>query len=177
MTANILGQVTEVKALIQKQDRRLKNIHVFCQWVVGQGTMGQRKPHSEEQTIQTSSFAASAAYSEEDIARLLEDSGSVLSLTLGDALEDSIGAVWAPDPISRLPLRRTMSKLMPGNARTDTRGRFVHAEKMVSLSTPGPVGTYDILSATSSLASAASSRHNYLRGMRESARVSQLKTT
>ncbi|MCJ1252175.1 hypothetical protein MMC30_009414 [Trapelia coarctata] len=157
LTANILGQIAEVKALVQKQDRRLKNIHMFCQWIVGRETMGCGSPHSDKQRVHTSSFAASAAYSEEDIARLLDDSGSVLSLTLGDAVEDSIGAIWAPDPVSRLPLRRTISKMMLGNPRTDRRGHYMHVGKVVALSTPGPIGSSDVLSAISSLTSATSS--------------------
>jgi len=64
--------------------------------------MGRRNPHSDKQTIQTSSFVASAACSEGDIARLLKDFDSVLSFIFGDAVEDSLGAVWAPDPVSRL---------------------------------------------------------------------------
>jgi len=153
LTANILGQVAEVKALLQKQDRRLKNIHVFCQWVVSKDMTAPRRSHSDKDEIQTSAFAASAAYSEDDIGRLLQDSGSVLSLTLGDAADDSLGAVWAPDPASRVPLRRTISKLMPGNPKTDRRGHYVHADRVVALSTPGPVGSADILSAISSLTS------------------------
>lgn len=47
---------------------------------------------------------------------------------------------------------------MLGAARIDTRGHFVHADKVVALSTPRPIGSSEILSAMSSLALADSSR-------------------
>lgn len=149
---------------------------------------GQLLAQSGQQKIETSSFAASAAYGEEEISRLLQDSGSILSLTLGEAADDSLGAIWAPDPASNVPLRRTISKLMPGNPRTDDRGQYLHADKVVALSTPGPQGSSDVLSAISSLASrsfalnrAKKSRNlrffaDYLMRMREVSMVSLLKT-
>ena len=135
---------------MQKQDRRLKDIHVFCQWVVGQNTRGHDSSQSGGQIIETSAFAASSAYDEGDIARLLQSSGSVLSLTLGEPVDETLGAVWTPDPVSRVPLRRAITTAIAGSQHTDRQGNYIRNDKTVSLSSPGLGGSFSILHAIAS---------------------------
>lgn len=144
MSANILGQVAETKALVKKQDRRLKDIHVFCQWFVGQQRSAGEGSTSGAQRIETSAFAASSAYDEGDIARLLQSSGSVLSLTLGEPADESLGAIWTPDAVSRDPLRRSITSTTSGSPRTDRQGNYICTDQTIARSASGSVRSHGI---------------------------------
>jgi hypothetical protein len=55
MTADILGKVEQLQVLAKKQDRRLKDIHIWCQWVTGMS----KKSKAKTQRIEYSGFTAS----------------------------------------------------------------------------------------------------------------------
>ena len=118
LSAGIMGQVLENKALVQKQDRRseniewyfekagrrLKNLEIFAEWFVNHGSSSRHtSPSSPSGSVETTAFSLSSAYDAEDIANLLKSSGSVLSLTLGDLEEGSVAAVWEPELESMVP--------------------------------------------------------------------------
>lgn len=109
MTAGILGKVEHLQVLAKKQDRRLKDIHVWCQWATG--NFGSSK--KTEEITEYSGFTASQAYTSNDMRNLLHSSGSVLSLQLGDLCDDSVSMIWTPESASTMPPRRVKSVLSP----------------------------------------------------------------
>src|SRR5271156_4404471 len=109
MTAGILGKVEQLQVLAKKQDRRLKDIHIWCQWV----TEACKKGKAETQHAEYSGFTASQAYTSGDMGNLLHSSGSVLSLQIGDLSDDSVSAIWTPDSVSMISPRRVKSILRP----------------------------------------------------------------
>jgi len=127
---------------------------------VGSGQTGTRNYAiiGEDQNIMTSGFQASNAYGGGDIARLLQSSGPVLSLTLGDLSEDSVVAVWSPSSASRAPLRRIVSALQRGPPRLDRLGRFQCTDRTIALSAAGPAGSSGQLQALSTLVLSSSER-------------------
>lgn len=149
LSAGIMGQVLENKALVQKQDRRLenmernfekagrrlKNLNIFAEWVVNHGSSSRHTSSSSpSESVETTAFSLSSAYEAEEIGNLLKSSGSVLSLTLGDLEEGSVGAVWEPEPESTVPLRRVVSTLQAGRPPTDDQGLFESRSRVVQSS-------------------------------------------
>lgn len=109
MTARMLGNVEHMHALAKKQDRRLKDIHVFCQWATGNFNSSTKT----DDIAEYSGFTASQAYTSNDMRNLLHSSGSVLSLQLGDLCDDSVSMVWTPESASTISPRRVKSTLSP----------------------------------------------------------------
>ena len=118
-------QVRETKALAQKTDRRLKDIHTFCRWIADADS-AQSKWISTftSENIQTTAFPLSSACDASEMKRLLRSSGSVLSLTLGDMSEDSASAICQPEPQSEVPLRRIVSTIESGRPAKDSTRLF-----------------------------------------------------
>ncbi len=111
--------------MLEKQDRRLKDIHVFCQWVVkGPKRQDRSLASSAGESLQKTAFPLSSVYETEEISSLLQSSGSVLSLTLEDLNSDTVSAVWEPDTRSQQPLRRLQSTLQFGDPPRDEQGLF-----------------------------------------------------
>ncbi|CZR67888.1 uncharacterized protein PAC_17787 [Phialocephala subalpina] len=106
MTAGVLGKVEKLQVLAKKQDRRLKDIHVWCRWATGK--MQSNKTGYEHSEYST--FAASQTYTNNDMGNLLKSSGSVLSLQIGDMMDDSVNMIWKPDPTSAVPVRLARSR-------------------------------------------------------------------
>ena len=120
-----MAQIRETKALAQKTDRRLKDIHVFCQWVVkGDATNSKRTSAGFNEHIQTTAFPLSSAYGSSEMEKLLQSSGSTLSLTLSDIDEGSVSAICQPGPQSEIPLKRIVSTIEPGRPPKDSEGLF-----------------------------------------------------
>lgn len=120
-----MAHVQEAKALAQKTDRRLKDIHIFCQWIVAaDAANGKKKAAFPSESIQTTAFSLSSAYDSSEIQRLLRSSGSVLSLTLGGIDEDSVSAICRPEPESEVPLKRIVSTIGLGRPAKDSEGLF-----------------------------------------------------
>ena len=114
-------QIRETKALAQKTDRRLKDIHTFCQWIASaDAAQSEWTSAFTSDNIQTTAFPLSSAYDGSEMKRLLRSSGSVLSLTLGDMSEDSASAVCRPEPRSEVPLKRIVSTINSGRPAKDS---------------------------------------------------------
>ena len=128
-------QIRETKALAQKTDRRVKDIHTFCQAVAG-ADAAQSKWISAftSRSIQTTAFPLSSAYEASEMKRLLRSSGSVLSLTLGDMSKDSASAVCRPGPLSEVPLKRIVSTIESGRAAKDSTVLFRSKARAAALS-------------------------------------------
>ena len=131
--ASILTQVHETKAIVQKHDRYLKDIHVFCQWAVQNVARSQDSNVLPEHSIETTSVVASSVYDQRDVSRLLQSSESVLSLTLGDMTDESIEWLWEPSPSSKLPIRRMSSTLLSGLPPQNKSGLLEAPSRMVSV--------------------------------------------
>ncbi|KAL2038730.1 hypothetical protein N7G274_008488 [Stereocaulon virgatum] len=84
-----------------------------------QGKFGSRK-----EKLQTTAFSLSSAYDRNDIAKMLQDSGSVLSLTLGEVNGKSVNAIWKPGSELKVPLRRAFSQLEIGKPSKNSEGLF-----------------------------------------------------
>ncbi len=120
-----MAHVQEAKVLAQRTDRRLKDIHIFCQWIVGaDAANSERTSGFPSENIQTTAFPLSSAYDSSEMKRLLRSSGSVLSLTLGDMNEDSVSAICRPEPQSEVPLKRIVSTIESGRPAKDSEGLF-----------------------------------------------------
>ena len=120
-----MAHIQETKALAQKTDRRLKDVHIFCQWIVGADAANSKRFSAlPSEDIQTTAFPLSSAYDSSEINRLLRSSGSVLSLTLGDLNEDSVSAICRSEPQSEVPLRRIVSTIESGIPAKDSEGFF-----------------------------------------------------
>ena len=126
-----MAQIRESKALAQKTDRRLKDIHVFCQWVV------ERVSAGSNEYIQTTAFPLSSAYGSSEIKKLLQSSGSTLSFTLSDMDEGSVSAICQPGPQSEVPLKRIVSTIEPGRPPKDSEGFFRSKTHTMPLSLEG----------------------------------------
>lgn len=109
MTAGILEKVEHLQVLAKKQDRRLKDIHVWCQWATGKFTGCK----ATDCVTEYSGFTASQAYTSNDMQGLLHSSGSVLSLQLGDLSDDSVSIIWTPESASTISARQVRSTLSP----------------------------------------------------------------
>jgi hypothetical protein len=109
MTAGILRKVQHLEILAQKQDRRLKDIHVWCQWATGKFN----SDNSTDELTEYSGFTASQAYTSTDMRNLLHSSGSVLSLQIGDLCDDSVSIIWTPESASTISPCHVKSKLCP----------------------------------------------------------------
>ena len=119
-----MAQVRETKVLAQKIDRRLKDIHVFCQWIVGGNAANSKRISvSSNENIQTA-FPLSSAYGSSEIQKLLQSLGSTLSLTLSDMDEGSVSAICQPGPQSEVPLKRIVSTIESGRPPKDSEGFF-----------------------------------------------------
>lgn len=130
-----MAHVQEAKALAQKTGRRLKDIHIFCQWIVATDAANSRKISGfPSESIQTTAFPLSSAYDSSEIQRLLRSSGSVLSLTLGDMDEDSVSAICRPEPQSEVPLKRIVSTIESGRPAKDGEGLFRSKVRTIPLS-------------------------------------------
>ena len=130
-----MAHVQETKALAQKTDRRLKDIHIFCQWIVAADAANGKKTSTiPSESIQTTAFPLSSAYEASEIQRLLQSSGSVLSLTLGGMDEDSVSAICRPEPQSEVPLKRIVSTIGLGRPAKDSEGLFRSKVRTVPLS-------------------------------------------
>ena len=120
-----MNQVQETKRLVQKQDRRLKDINVFCRWIIGNEASDRKgKSGLPKEKLQATAFSLSSAYDRSDIAKMLQDSGSVLSLKLGDVSGESVGAIWEPESEPNVPFRRISSQLEIGRPSKDSEGYF-----------------------------------------------------
>jgi hypothetical protein len=120
-----MNQLQETKQLVQKQDRRLKDINVFCRWMIeNESGTRQRKIGPRKEKLQTTAFSLSSAYDRSEIAKMLQDSGSVLSLTLGEVNGKSVNAIWEPESELKVPLRRTLSQLEIGKPSKNSEGLF-----------------------------------------------------
>ena len=91
-----MEKVEQLQALAKKNDRRLKDIHIWCQWATGAFATDDGAGEGTEY----STFAARQAYTAGDLNNLLRSSGSVLSLQIGDLADDSISLIWTPDSSS-----------------------------------------------------------------------------
>ena len=140
--------------MVQEQGRCIEDIHVFVRWVARQ-VKNEKHRSSNGQSVQTSAFAASSVYDKTDMARILPSSGSVLNLTLGDSEDDTLGVVWTPDPVSRVPLRRAITTSIPGIPEPDKRGGYMRTDKIMTLSSSGPPGSSDVLRSIATVASSA----------------------
>jgi hypothetical protein len=109
MTAGILDRVEQLQVLAKKHDRRLKDIHVWCQWAISKLDGAHDATDSTEYSVST----ATQAYTSGDLRNLLHSSGSVLSLQIGDLSDDSISMIWTPDSESAISSRRVKSVLSP----------------------------------------------------------------
>ena len=118
-------QIRETKALAQKTDRRLKDIHTFCQFIAG-ADAAQSKWISTftSENIQKTAFLRSSAYDASEMKRLLRSSGSVLSLTLGDMSEDSASATCRTKSQSEAPLKRIVSTIRSERPAKDSERLF-----------------------------------------------------
>lgn len=122
--------MTEVYQYVQdtaktsrKMDRRLKDLHVCLTWIVKQATKKDGNcGHATAEQIESSVIAASSVYGEADLERLLESSGSVLSLSLGELTEESVGARWQPCQTSPVPAKLTYSAFRRGPVLPDISG-------------------------------------------------------
>ena len=122
--------MTEVYQYVQdtaktsrKMDRRLKDLHVCLTWIVQQATKKDSKNgRTAPERIESSVIAASSVYGEADLERLLESSGSVLSLSLGELTEESVGARWQPGERSPVPAKLTYSAFRRGPVLPDISG-------------------------------------------------------
>lgn len=133
-----MAHVQEAKALAQKTDRRLKDIHIFCQWIVAADAANSKINSAfPSESIQTTAFPLSTAYDSSEIQRLLRSSGSVLSLTLGDVNEDSVSAICRPEPQSKVPLKRIVSTIESGRPAKDSEGLFRSKVRTTPLSLGG----------------------------------------
>jgi len=125
MSATIIGKVEHLQSLAKKQDCRLKDIHVWCQWVTD--NLDSKKTTSDG--VEYSGFTASQAYTPNDMRNLLQSSGSVLNLQIGDLHDDSVSIVWAPESASAIspvpgPLARKSSReRQPAQSENDGRPR------------------------------------------------------
>lgn len=115
MTVGLLGEVKQLQALaeeqgqmLRKQNRMIEDVHVILQFKVDHS--GQGQPVSSSR-LEYSAFTASEAYSRRSLAHLLMPSNSMLNLRIGDLQENSISAIWEPDPGTRVPIRRVQSRL------------------------------------------------------------------
>lgn len=130
-----MAHIQETKALAQKTDRRLKDVHIFCQWIVGADAANSKRTSAlPSENIQTRAFPLSSAYDSSEINRLLRSSGSVLSLTLG---EDSVSAICRAEPQSEVPLKRIVSTIESGRPPRDSEGFFRSEVHTVPLSLEG----------------------------------------
>ena len=124
--------------LVQKADRRLKDIHVICQWIVGGGAANSKRiSANSNENIQTTAFPLSSAYGSSEIQKLLQSSGSTLSLTLSDMDEGSVSAICQPGPQSEVPLKRIMSTIESGRPPKDSEGFFRSKTQTIPLSLEG----------------------------------------
>ncbi len=135
LEARIMEHVLETKALAQKTDRRLKDIHICCQWIVGADAANSKRFSAvPSEDIQTTAFPLSSAYDSSEMKRLLQSSGSTLSLTLADMNEDSVTAICQPGAQSEVPLKRIVSTIEPGRPPKDSEGFFRSKAHTVPLS-------------------------------------------
>ena len=133
-----MEHVLETKALAQKTNRRLKDIHVFCQWIVGANAATSKTLSAvPSEDIQTTAFPLSSAYDSSEMKRLLQSSGSTLSLTLGDMDEDSVTAICQPEAQSEVPLKRIVSTIESGRPPKDSEGFFRSKAHTVPFSLEG----------------------------------------
>ncbi|PSN62797.1 hypothetical protein BS50DRAFT_592047 [Corynespora cassiicola Philippines] len=115
MTMGLLGEVRQLTALaeeqgemIRKQHRMIQDVHVILQF---RGEMALQDRPDQTKRLEYSAFTASEAYSGNSLANLLGSSNSMLNLRIGDLQDDSVSAVWEPDPATRMPIRRVHSRL------------------------------------------------------------------
>ena len=131
-------QIRETKTLAQKTDRRLKDIHIFCQWIVdADPAQSKRISAFPSENIQTTAFPLSSAYDRSEMKRLLRSSGSILSPTLGDMNEDSMSAICRPEPRSEVQLKRIVSTIKLGRPAKDNEGLFRSKAHTAPLSLKG----------------------------------------
>ena len=117
MVSGIMGELRQLQAMTEqqshvlgKQNRMLQDVYVVCTLAAETMQRQEAEPNAI-QRLEYCGFKASQAYSGTSLAHLLDSSSSMLSLRIGDLQEDSISAVWSPDPVSRAPVRRVRSKI------------------------------------------------------------------
>ena len=133
-----MAHVLEAKALVQKSDRRLKDIIIYCQWIVGADAANSKRiSAAPNETIQTTDFPLSSACDDSEMKRLLQSSESTLSVTLGDMVEDSVSAIWQPEPQTKVPLKWIVSTIESGKPLKDSEGLFRSPTRTVPLSIEG----------------------------------------
>ena len=87
--------------------------------------------------IRTTALPLSSAYDSSEMERLLQSSGSTLSLTLGDMDEDFVSAICQPGPQFEAPLQRIVSTIESGRPPKDSEGGFRSKTHTVPLSLEG----------------------------------------
>ena len=79
----------------------------------------------------------SSAYGSSEMKKLLQPSGSTLSLTLSDIDEGSVSTICQPGPQSEVPLKRIVSTIEPGRPPKDSEGLFRSKTHTMPLSIEG----------------------------------------
>lgn len=116
--------------------RQLKDITVTLQWLLprvqGVGQRTDMIPSAEQGAIESSVFAASSAYSAEELANLLRSSGSSLSLALDTSNDDIASVLWQPETEQSLEPRASLSRASTGLPLQDGSGRLIQTDSLMS---------------------------------------------
>ena len=117
--------------------RQLKDITVTLQWLLprvqGVGQRSKLISSTEEGAIESSVFAASSAYSAEELVNLLQSSGSSLSLALDTSNDDTASLLWQPETDRTLKPRASLSRASSALPLHDPSGRLRQTDSLMSL--------------------------------------------
>ena len=116
--------------------RQLKDITVTLQWLLprvqGVEQRTEMISSAEQGAIESSVFAASSAYSAEELANLLRASGSSLSLALDTSNDDIASVLWQPETERSLEPRASLSRASTALPLQDGSGRLRQTDSLMS---------------------------------------------
>ncbi|KAA8894015.1 hypothetical protein FN846DRAFT_457641 [Sphaerosporella brunnea] len=133
LAGDISGRLKETTQEIRTMNRTLKNVQVTLQWMVHKAFQQHPRRDSQslseqtpfpinppsEELLESSVFTASTTYKPTELAQLLQDTGSVFSLTLEKTPEDTVAVLWSSDQAA-VPQRLSAANIRPGAPSTST---------------------------------------------------------
>ena len=133
ITSTLLRYGRQTEARTRKIDRRLQNISIVMEWIVQKCADKQTGDEVDEpETTESSVFAASSAYTRDELVKLLRSTGSSVSLALENTSDDSISVVWQPLTERTIEAKAASSSFVRGLPVYDGVGRIKRTDTVLS---------------------------------------------
>ena len=133
ITSTLLRYGRQTEARTRKMDRRLQNISIAMEWIVQKVANKQMGDEVDgPETTESSVFAASSAYTGDELAKLLQSTGSSVSLALETTSDDTVSVVWQPLTERTLEPKAASSSFVRGLPMYDGIGRIKRTDTVLS---------------------------------------------